>query len=52
MPIASLGKTYAEFMSNEKISADGLVGASELGSRPQDPVNRPPKIRSACARYA
>ncbi len=37
MPTASLGKTYAEFMSNEKISADGLVGASELGSRPQDP---------------
>ena len=37
MPPASLGKTYSEFMSSEQISADGLVGASESGSRPQDP---------------
>jgi ubiquinone biosynthesis protein COQ4 len=38
MPPGSLGRCYAEFMSEEQISADGLVGASlEAGeSRPVD----------------
>lgn len=29
LPVGTLGRTYAEFMSREQISADGLVAASE-----------------------
>ncbi len=42
LPDGSLGKAYATFMSAEKISADGLVDASEKGSgrRNRDDVDR------------
>lgn len=33
LPPGSLGKTYANFMTDEQISADGLVAASEDGGR-------------------
>jgi ubiquinone biosynthesis protein COQ4 len=33
LPAGSLGKTYANFMTDEQISADGLVAASEDGGR-------------------
>lgn len=37
LPVGTLGRTYAEFMGREQISADGLVGASEDGGTGQDP---------------
>ena len=33
LPPGTLGRVYAEFMSSEQISADGLVAASESGGR-------------------
>ena len=33
LPPGTLGRVYAEFMSSEQISADGLVAASESGRR-------------------
>ena len=36
LPPGSLGRVYAEFMSREQISADGLVQASEEGGRFED----------------
>lgn len=33
LPAGSLGNAYATFMTDEKISADGLVSASEEGGR-------------------
>jgi ubiquinone biosynthesis protein COQ4 len=37
MPLGSLGRTYADFMGREQISADGLVQASMEGGRGPDP---------------
>src|SRR5262245_17130748 len=34
LPAGSLGRTYAEFMTREQITADGLVQASMDGGRP------------------
>ncbi len=39
LPAGSLGRTYAEFMDAEAISADGLVEASEAGG-PRSPDER------------
>jgi ubiquinone biosynthesis protein COQ4 len=38
LPPGSLGRTYAEFMGREQISADGLVQASMEGGRSPDPA--------------
>ena len=45
LPDGSLGKTYANFMTTEQISADGLVGASEEGGRPPEPGDDPDRVR-------
>ena len=45
LPQGSLGKTYANFMSAEQISADGLVGASEEGGRVPLPEDDPDRVR-------
>ena len=37
LPEGTLGRTYAEFVTREQISADGLVGASEEGGSDPDP---------------
>lgn len=34
LPVGSVGRSYAEFMGREQISADGLVSASETGTTP------------------
>ncbi len=36
LPEGTLGRTYADFTAREKISADGLVGASQEGGRRLD----------------
>jgi ubiquinone biosynthesis protein COQ4 len=41
LPPGSLGRSYAEFMGREKISAEGLVEASQEGGRAPDPALSP-----------
>jgi len=45
LPEGSLGHTYATFMENEQISADGLVGASEEGGQRIHDEEDPSRIR-------
>ncbi len=45
LPEGSLGHTYANFMTSEQISADGLVGASEDGGRAIEADDDPDHIR-------
>jgi ubiquinone biosynthesis protein COQ4 len=39
LPPGTLGRTYAEFMTREQISADGLVEASQEGGRPKEDLS-------------
>jgi ubiquinone biosynthesis protein COQ4 len=39
LPAGSLGRTYAEFMTREQISADGLVEASQEGGRANEDLS-------------
>ena len=39
LPAGSLGRTYAEFMTREQISADGLVEASQEGGRTKEELS-------------
>jgi ubiquinone biosynthesis protein COQ4 len=41
LPPGSLGRSYAEFMGREQISAEGLVEASQEGGRGPDPALSP-----------
>jgi ubiquinone biosynthesis protein COQ4 len=41
LPVGTLGRTYAEFMGREQISADGLVDASLEGGSGPDPELSP-----------
>ena len=47
----TLGRAYAEFMSREQISADGLVDAS-TATRAEDHSRRAPLVRGSAARHA
>jgi ubiquinone biosynthesis protein COQ4 len=39
LPPGTLGRSYAEFMTREQISADGLVEASQEGGRPKEDLS-------------